>query len=165
MPQLRMARTRYTNDPLDISTSDIHEPRQESFCAADWVMKLEPTRYKVDVTQCARSKTDAGTRAAITDIIAEQIIGFKVGAATRNQPLPRALSTYSFYAQNASTATPPGYSSNFALVRSVRVTLIGRTNPNPDPTYTFRNTFDEGPYQVLDATVVINPRNLTMNGN
>jgi hypothetical protein len=43
--------------------------------------------------------------------------------------------------------------------------MIGRTNPNPDPSYTFRNTFDGGPYQVLDSTVVINPRNMTMNGN
>jgi hypothetical protein len=47
----------------------------------------------------------------------------------------------------------------------VRVSLIGRTNPNPDPTYTFRNTFDGGPYQVVDANVVINPRNITMNSH
>jgi hypothetical protein len=101
----------------------------------------------------------------VTDIIAEQIIGFKVGAATWIPAASTSTLTYSFYARNSSTSTPPGYGSNFELVRSVRATLIGRTNPNLDPTYTFRNTFDGGPYQVVDATVVINPRNLTMNGN
>ena len=101
----------------------------------------------------------------ISTLIAEQIIGFKVGAATWIPAASTSTLTYSFYAQNSALSTPPGYGSNFELVRSVRVTLIGRTNPNPDPTYTFRNTFDGGPYQVFDATVVINPRNLTMNGN
>ena len=100
-----------------------------------------------------------------TDIIAEQIIGFKAGAATWIPAASTSTLTYSFYAQNATSATPPGYGSNFELVRSVRVTLIGRTTPNPDPTYTFRNTFDGGAYQVEPATVVINPRNLTMNSN
>jgi len=63
------------------------------------------------------------------------------------------------------TDTTQDYQSDFALIRSVRVSLIARTNPNPDPSYTFRNTFDGGPYQVVNATVVINPRNMTMNGN
>jgi hypothetical protein len=102
------------------------------------------------------------------DTIAEQIIGFKVGAATwapniANGSFADTL-TYSFYSQNAATASPPGYSGDYEQVRSVRVSLIGRTTPNPDPTYTFRNMFDGGPYQVVDATVVINPRNITMNG-
>jgi prepilin-type N-terminal cleavage/methylation domain-containing protein len=152
------------NDPLDISTSNNSLNLGTSFCAADWVMKLEPTTYKVDVSNAQNPKLTR-VQGGKSDIIAEQIIGFKIGAATWNANSSATTPTYSFYAQNASAASPSGYSSNFALVRSVRVTLVGRTNPNPDPTYKFRNTFDNGPYQVLGATVVINPRNMTMNNN
>ena len=101
----------------------------------------------------------------VSDNIAEQIIGFKVGAATWVVNSTADVPTYSFYGQKLMTDSPQGYQSDFALIRSVRVSLIARTNPNPDPSYTFRNTFDGGPYQVVDATVVINPRNMTMNGN
>jgi hypothetical protein len=153
----------YTNDPLNISNSDSTN-LGGAFCTADWVMKLEPTTYSVNVTN-AQDPILTRTQNGTTDNIAEQIIGFKVGAATWNSILDTSTPTYSFYAANALGATPSGYGSNFQLVRSVRVTLIGRTTPNPDPTYTFRNTFDGGPYQVVGATVVINPRNLTMNGN
>ena len=153
----------YTNDQLHISDSNSTN-LGGAFCAADWIMKLEPTTYQVDVSNPQDPKLTR-TQGGNTDTIAEQIIGFKVGAATWNSVQNTSTLTYSFYAPNASGATPPGYGSNFELVRSVRVTMIGRTNPNPDPTYTFRNTFDGGPYQVLDASVVINPRNMTMNGN
>jgi type II secretory pathway pseudopilin PulG len=153
----------YTGDPLGIST-DSSTNLGQGFCTGDWVMKLEPTTYTVDVTNPQDPKLVRQQNGS-SDVIAEQIIGFKVGAATWNIALDTSTPTYSFYAPNSSAATPPGYGSNFQLVRSVRVTLIGRTNPNPDPTYTFRNTFDGGPYQVVGATVAIDPRNLTMNGN
>lgn len=162
--------TSYTNlpvnDPLDISTPSTSSTTDSlnlgnSFCASDWLMKLDPTTYRVDLTNSQDPKLvrDQGGN---TDTIAEQIIGFKVGGSTWNINNAQDL-TYSFYSQNSPSATPSGYNKNYALVRSVRVTLIGRTNPNPDPTYTFRNTFDGGPYQVQGATVVINPRNITMN--
>ena len=154
----------YTNDPLNISNTDSTN-LGAAFCAADWVMKLAPTTYKVDVTTNPQDPTLIRQQNGNTDIVAEQIIGFKVGAATWIPAASTSTLTYSFYARNLSTFTPPGYGNNFELVRSVSVTLVGRTNPNPDPTYTFRNTFDGGPYQVSDATVVINPRNLTMNNN
>jgi hypothetical protein len=153
----------YTNDPLNISNANSTN-LGGAFCSADWVMTLQPTTYYVDVTTPQDPKL-MRSQNGTTDIIAEQIIGFKVGAATWIPAASTSTLTYSFYAPNASAATPPGYGNNFELVRSVNVTLVGRTNPNPDPTYTFRNTFDGGPYQVSDATVVINPRNLTMNGN
>jgi type II secretory pathway pseudopilin PulG len=153
----------YLNDPLNISTSDSTNLGYW-FCPQDWVMKLEPTVYSVDVTTNPQNPTltrKFGNNPA--DTIAEQIIGFKVGAATWNPNASADRLTYSFYAKNQLTDSPPGYTSDFEEVRSVRVSMIGRTNPNPDPTYTFRNSFDGGPYQVVDATVVINPRNITMN--
>jgi type II secretory pathway pseudopilin PulG len=156
-----------TGDPLDISTS-ASTNLGDAFCASDWVMKLEPTTYSVDVSTPSDPKL-MRTQGGTTDIVAEQIIGFKVGAATWNTNNSGASSmTYSFYGQNPPVTafpTPSGYGSDFEQVRSVRVTMIGRTTPSPDPTYTFRNSFDGGPYQVEPATVVINPRNLTMNSH
>ena len=65
---------------------------------------------------------------------------------------------------------PPAYGNpagnskfDFTLVRSVGVTLIGRTPPNKDPNYTYRNNFDGGPYIIQGVSIAINPRNLTMN--
>jgi type II secretory pathway pseudopilin PulG len=153
----------YTTDPLGVSTVDSTN-LGGAFCAADWVMKLEPTTYGIDVTNAQDPKLTR-TQNGNVDTIAEQIIGFKVGAATWVSALNTSSLTYSFYGKNLSTANPKGYGNNFELIRSVRVTMLGRTNPNPDPSYTFRNTFDGGPYQVIDASVVINPRNMTMNGN
>jgi prepilin-type N-terminal cleavage/methylation domain-containing protein len=154
-----------SDDPLGITTTNNSALNLgTSFCATDWVMKLQPTTYRVNVAN-PNDPILQRVQNGKTDNIAEQIIGFKVGAATWNVSSSATSLTYSFYQQNLPTATPAGYQSDFALVRSVRVTLIGRTNPNPDPTYTFRNTFDGGPYQVVDASVVINPRNMTMNGN
>jgi len=41
--------------------------------------------------------------------------------------------------------------------------LIGRTNPSGNVDEKFRNTFDQGPYKIQALSVVINPRNLSMN--
>jgi hypothetical protein len=55
------------------------------------------------------------------------------------------------------------YNSDYTLVRAVRVTLIGRTTPSTDPTYRYRNPFDLGAYQIRGSSIIVNPRNLTMN--
>jgi hypothetical protein len=52
---------------------------------------------------------------------------------------------------------------DFSAVRSVRTSIIARTPPSSDPNYPFRNSFDGGAYQILGASVVVNPRNLSMN--
>jgi hypothetical protein len=153
----------FFDDPLNISTQ-YSTNLGYYFCPQDWVMKLEPTTYSVDTTTNPQDPRLIRSQGGNQDIIAEQVIGFKVGAATWNPNVSADYPTYSFYAQNGLAASPSGYNSDYEQIRSVRVTLIGRTNPNPDPTYTFRNTFDGGPYQVQSATVVINPRNITMNG-
>lgn len=126
------------------------------FCGTDWVMKLEPTTYSVDTSVPSDPKLDR-IQGGVTTVIAEQVIGFKVGAATWNDATSTSSETYHFNPNDI------GYYNDFTLVRSVRISLIGRTNPDPDPTYTFRNTFDGGPYQVVGATVVVNPRNMSMN--
>jgi prepilin-type N-terminal cleavage/methylation domain-containing protein len=158
------------DDPLDITTSSSATNLGTGFCAADWVMKLDPITYKVDISNAQdpilkRNHIVNGT--LNSDTLAEQIIGFKVGASVWggiDNGITTSTASYNFYAQNPTsppTGTPAGYNNNFSLVRSVRVSLIGRTLPNiTDP---FRNTFDQGPYQVLGTDVVVNPRNVTMN--
>lgn len=154
------------DDPLDISTSSTATNTGFKFCAGDWVMKLDPITYQVDATTNPQdpilTRTHIVSGTTTVDTIAEQIIGFKVGASVWGLGgITDSTALYNFYAQNQTTDTVQGYNSNFSLVRSVRVSLIGRTAPNiADP---FRNTFDQGPYQVLGTDVVIDPRNVTMN--
>jgi prepilin-type N-terminal cleavage/methylation domain-containing protein len=126
------------------------------FCGTDWVMKLEPTTYTVN-TSNPQNPVLERIQGGVINVIAQQVIGFKVGAATWNDATATSSETYHFNPNDI------GYYNDFTLVRSVRISLIGRTNPDPDPTYTFRNTFDGGPYQVVGATVVVNPRNMSMN--
>ena len=75
------------NDPLRISTpstsSTTDSLNLEINFAHDWLMKLEPTTYQVDVTNAQNPKL-VRVQGGNTDVIAEQIISFKVGAATLN---------------------------------------------------------------------------------
>ena len=72
---------------------------------------------------------------------------------------------YSYFASNTAASSPAGYSNEWWLIRSVQVALIARTTPVTDPTYTYRNGFDGGPYQIESEIATVNPRNLSMNNN
>jgi hypothetical protein len=113
------------------------------------VLKLSPITYQVDATDPTDPKLTR-TQGGQTNVIAEQIIGFKVGAAVWNGTTDV---TYSF---DAST-----YNHDWSLIRAVRVSMIGRTPA--DSTNNFRNSFDGGAYKIESVSVVINPRNLSMN--
>jgi prepilin-type N-terminal cleavage/methylation domain-containing protein len=143
------------NDPLSISTV-ASSVLGTSFCGTDWLMVISPTTYTVNATNSS-DPVLVRTRGGVTDNIADQVIGFKVGAAFLGDTTANDVLEYHF--------NPADYGYNFSLIRSVRISIIGRTNPHPDAAYTFRNTFDQGPYQVMGSTVVMNPRNLSMNGN
>ena len=138
------------NDPLAISNTADSNKLGTQFCNTDWVLKLAPITYGVDATNPADPRL-IRTQSGQTTVIAEQIIGFKVGAMIWNGTAD--ANTYSFDANT--------YTHDWALVRSVRVSMIGRTPP--DPANTFKNTFDSGPYKVQAISVVVNPRNLSMN--
>ena len=150
------------NDPLSISVTADNSAGQitNQFCSSDWVMRLSPTTYTVDATDTTNPKL-IRTQAGATNVIAEQIIGFKVGAmvytGTSDKP------AYSFNA--AANVASGGYNNSFNQIRAVLISLIGRTRPTVDPTNTFANTFDGGPYRIEAVDVVVNPRNLTMNNN
>jgi hypothetical protein len=102
----------------------------------------------------------------VSSVLAQQVIGFKVGAILWNAACPSEGITGagadddSSYCYDSSTA---GYSSQWTTIRSVQISLIGRTNPNPGASYTYRNSFDSGPYQIEGVMAVLNPRNMSMN--
>ena len=141
-----------TYDPLGITTTT-NDKLGDTFCAPDWVMKISPVKYSVDVSNSADPKLTR-TAAGVTSVLADQIIGFKVGAATWNSSADTDTVSYSF--------DPSTYGNDFTLVRSVRISMIGRTPPVMNVANTFRNSFDQGPYQIEGLSVVVNPRNLSM---
>lgn len=140
------------NDPLGITTNP-NNKLGTTFCTNDWVLKLSPITYWVDTADAANPKL-VRSQAGANSVVSEQVIGFKAGASLWNNAAGTSSTNYNF---DASV-----YGFDFTLVRSVRISLIGRTPPANDPTYKFRNTFDGGPYQIQGATVVVNPRNLSM---
>jgi prepilin-type N-terminal cleavage/methylation domain-containing protein len=156
-----------TNDPLQITVNQdtVAGTYQNTmlgnqFCSGapttDYVLRLTPIQYSVD-TSVATDPKLVRTQNGTTQTLAEQVIGFKVGATLYNGGTGTDSTAYDF--KNSD------YLNNYTLVRSVRVSLIGRTVPVTDPTYSFRNTFDGGPYQIQGVSVVVNPRNMSMADN
>jgi hypothetical protein len=150
-----------TDDITGMSVNSSDQTTSQ-FCATDWLLRLTPIKYDVDISTTSdpklrRTVLIAGATPSANGVtLAEQVIGFKVGASLVSGTTD--TSTYNF---NASTfGSGAGY--DYTVVRSVMVSIIGRTTPNPDPTYVFRNTFDSGPYEVQGTSIVVNPRNMSM---
>jgi prepilin-type N-terminal cleavage/methylation domain-containing protein len=159
-----------TNDPYNMSTTD-NGMLSDSYQCTDWVLRLTPVTYKVDTSTDPTNPTLLRQVATLSQTTAQQtlatqVIGFKIGAVLfegGSSDSPTYCFDSSQYDTNclSPTSTPPKYQYNYTVVRSVMVSLVGRTNPNPAPTYVFRNTFDGGPYEVQGVSVVINPRNMS----
>jgi len=120
---------------------------------------------------------------ANAQMVADQVIGFKVGADIwgSQQGNTAEIGSYLYnaahYCSNAMiasvgppvtyvdcTATPPSAYDpyDYTLVRSVRISLVGRTTPAIDQQMAkFQNGFDGGPYLVQQAAVVVDVRNLS----
>jgi prepilin-type N-terminal cleavage/methylation domain-containing protein len=155
------------NDPLDITACDNHTcPTPNNFgtqfCGGDWVIKLAPITYQVDATNPNDPKLTR-TQNGTTSIVMEQLIGFRVGATVWNSSTSTVGAQYNYDASTYTNTTAGDQAWNFTLVRSVRISLLGRSTPNTNPTYLFRNVFDHGPYQVASTAIVVNPRNMSMN--
>ena len=141
------------------------------FCLGALVAKITPVTYKVDTTvpsdpKLIREQPSGNTANDV--VLAEQVIGFKVGAILWNNCTSTCTSDdESTYNYDTSTYSSGGttVANDYTLIQSVQIQLIGRTTPNFAPTYVFRNGFDQGPYQIESASVVINPRNITMNNH
>jgi len=155
------------NDPLDITacanlTCPTPNNFGKQFCGGDWLIKLAPITFQVDSSNSANprlTRTLNGTTATVMD----QVIGFKVGATIWNDATDTVNTQYEYDASKYKNNTVGDQAWNFTLVRSLRISLIGRTTPNNNPLYRFRNLFDNGPYQVEGMSIVVNPRNMSMN--
>jgi Tfp pilus assembly protein PilW len=155
------------NDPLDITACDNNacpSPNNfgNQFCGSDWIIKLAPIQYQVDSSNPADPKLTR-TVNGTTSVVMDQVIGFKVGATIWNNATDTVSTQYNYSTSTYSNNVAGDEAWNFTLVRSLRISLIGRTAPNPSPNYTFRNIFDNGPYQVEGLSLVVNPRNMSMN--
>jgi hypothetical protein len=119
----------------------------------DYVVKLiSGATYSVDATNPANPKLVRTDAAGNQDIIAEQIIGFTVGAWSSQKAGGAGYTT-----------NPADYNSDWASIRSIQIQLVARAAPNSDNPSTFQNAYDQGSYQVQGMSVVINPRNLNTN--
>jgi len=171
-----------SNAPADIGNQ---------FCANDYIILIVPISYVVcagpgSPSPCSTSSTspdisdpklervqtsfDASNNPSKTaSIVMEQVIGFKVGASILNTSNFQSLgidtssSQYIYDASTYTNQTTNDLRYDFTAVRSVRASIIARTTPNNSGTYTFRNTFDSGPYQVQGMAVAVNARNMSMN--
>ncbi len=158
-----------STDPAGITTY-ANNKLGTQFCPADWILKIVPITYKVDTSVPSDPKLIREQPSGSTNdvVLAEQIVGFKVGAIIWNSCSGSCTSDDgSTYVYDASTYISGGVAEayNYSLIRSVQIELTGRTTPKPDPAYRFRNGFDGGPYQIESVSVVVNPRNLTMNNH
>jgi hypothetical protein len=164
------------NDPLDIAacggttcpttgSSPLAAYLGDQYCGGDWIIKLAPITYKVDASNQNNPQL-VRVQGGTTTTVMDQVIGFKIGATVWNSITDTVSPQYNYDAStyNVNNSSPPPYDSPylFAVVRSLRISLIARTQPSSDPSFTFRNAFDGGRYQVQGASVVVNPRNLSM---
>jgi hypothetical protein len=119
----------------------------------------------VDTTSSTNPKLMRWQRGATAEV-ADQIVGFKVGAAIWNNlgstSTGTDLSNYYYDSSQYSIDSNPGDDQyDFALIRSVRLSLIGRTPPGARVT-AIQNPFDGGPYEIEAISTAVNPRNLSM---
>jgi prepilin-type N-terminal cleavage/methylation domain-containing protein len=164
------------NDPLNLTTTAnvdtalVPTTLTNSFCSGtDWVVKVAPITYSVDTTTAPTNPTLTRTENGIANPIASQIIGFKVGASTVVLNGGAVTSSSGAYCYNAASTTSPCYDFQYDQIRSVRISLIGRTPPgiytnsNVNSTTMFTNSFDGQPYKIQALSIIVNPRNLSMN--
>jgi prepilin-type N-terminal cleavage/methylation domain-containing protein len=164
-----------TNDPLNLTTTANVDPAlipttlTNSFCSGtDWVVKIAPVQYWVD-TSTPTNPTLTRTENGVPAPIASQIIGFKLGASTVVLNGLNVAGSSGAYCYNAASSTSPCYDNQFDQIRSIRISLIGRTPPglysnsNVYAPVMFTNSFDGQPYKIQALSIIVNPRNLSMN--
>jgi prepilin-type N-terminal cleavage/methylation domain-containing protein len=115
----------------------------------DYVIRLDATKYSVNaLNQLVRLAPGSAT----PDPIANNIVGFQVQEFAID-PLTAAPAWVKL-------AIP---TADWSTVRAVQVRLVARTPTKNDAGIGFQNSYDNGSYPVQGISVVINPRNLSMN--
>ncbi|HEY2499322.1 MAG TPA: prepilin-type N-terminal cleavage/methylation domain-containing protein [Candidatus Angelobacter sp.] len=154
------------SDPLNIYDAAENARFTNSFTSpgVDYVVRLVAgTTYSIDASNPNNPKMIRTDVAGNQDVIAEQIIGFTVGAWSSNitsGPLTVGAPTVPV---SGYTVNPNDYNKDWTSIRSLQVQIVARATPNSDNPGTFQNAYDLGPYQVQGMSVVINPRNLNTN--
>ncbi len=162
------------NDALNLTTNVdttiVPSPLTDSFCSGtDWVVKLAPVQYSVSTTLDPTGPTLIRTEGGVPNAVASQIIGFKVGASTVVLNGSSVTTSSAAYCYNSASTTSPCYDNQFDEVRSIRISVIGRTPPkvysnsNAYSNGVFTNTFDGQTYKIQALSIIVNPRNLSMN--
>jgi prepilin-type N-terminal cleavage/methylation domain-containing protein len=146
-------------DPLGIITSGDTDQLTNSFDPTqDYAIHLSAITYGVDTSVPSNPKlVRVPFNTPLTgaqNIVAEQIIGFKVAVWNTN--------TNSYLYDSTQLKGATGNCCDWTSIKAVRIDLTARTPVNSDPSVNFRNSLDGGPYQVQKTSVVINPRNLSM---
>ena len=165
VPALKVSGTPLAADPLNIYDPGECGRFVGNFSPLlDYAVKLvKGVDYSVDATNPANPKLVRTDAAGKQDIIAEQIIGFTVGAWSSQRCLKPHATPCAAVPVPGYTTDPNDYNSDWASVRSIQVQLVARATPNTDNPSTFQNAYDQGTYQVQGMSVVINPRNLNSN--
>lgn len=165
-----------TNDKLNLTLTTTVDPAlipttlTDQFCSGtDWVVKVQQVQYAVNTAIDPTGPTLVRIVNSGAPIpIASQIIGFKVGASTVTLNGGN-VSSSAGYCYNSALSTAPCYDNQFNQIRSVRISLIGRTPPkiytnsNAYSPTMFINGFDQQPYKIQALSIIVNPRNLSMN--
>jgi prepilin-type N-terminal cleavage/methylation domain-containing protein len=146
------------NDQYNMTAYASYTVLTDSFGVGDFVIRLAPITYSVNTTN-PQDPQLIRAQGGVQNVLMDQVIGFKVGAALWNNNDTSSFQ-YNYDAANyaANNIANP---YNYSLIRSIRVSVIGRTQPNP--TNPYRNLFDQGPYQIRGNSIIVDPRNLTMN--
>jgi hypothetical protein len=149
----------WLGDPLYISsTYGISDPiganpgilylSTNQYDQTDWVLKVNSVVYSVNPATAELTRTVNG---GTPETVATNIFGFKVGT------LAYGTTSYTYI------STPGSVTNNPSEIRSLRVSFIGHTAP--DPSAPFRNSVDGGPYRVEATSFIINPRNMSIHDN
>ena len=121
-----------------------------TFQTTDWILKLQGITYGVSLANAADPTLVRSTDNGGAQFVADQVIGFRVGG----YGTPNGGGNSQFYYDTTT------YDLN--SITAVRISLIGRTNPQTAKQDAYRNTFDGGPYRVEGVSIVVDPRNLSM---
>ncbi len=152
-------------DPLLLSQDTNQLGTQ--FCNTDWILKLGPAvTYKVNTTNPADPQLVRSV-GGVDNVIADQIIGFKVGASIwyLNSDTPYFFNATADFpvADGGGCSSNCGYKSDWGAIRALHISLLARTASGSDGLTNYHNAFDGGNYMIEGMSVVINPRNLSMN--
>jgi len=121
-----------------------------------YVLKISPVQYRVDTTDSTNPQLKRILNNGIAQTLVDHVVAFKVGAQIWN-----SSSTVSVHDGAMYYYDPTVYYSNYANIRGVRVTLVGRTPL--DVTSGYKNSLDQQPYRIEALSTVVSPRNLSMN--